>query len=40
MIGVVATMAIPTQLGIIPLFILMRQLDWTRSLGAVIVPTA
>ncbi|PPG49477.1 MULTISPECIES: carbohydrate ABC transporter permease [unclassified Rathayibacter] len=39
MIGVVATMAIPTQLGIIPLFILMRQLGWTGSLGAVIVPT-
>jgi cellobiose transport system permease protein len=39
MIGVVATMAIPTQLGIIPLFILMRQLGWTGTLGAVIVPT-
>ncbi|AZZ50121.1 carbohydrate ABC transporter permease [Rathayibacter rathayi] len=39
MIGVVATMAIPTQLGIIPLFILMRELGWTGSLGAVIVPT-
>lgn len=39
MIFVVATMAIPTQLGIIPLFILMRQLGWTGDLGAVIVPT-
>lgn len=39
MITVVATMAIPTQLGIIPLFILMRQLGWTGELGAVIVPT-
>ncbi|MFD1715220.1 carbohydrate ABC transporter permease [Amnibacterium flavum] len=39
MIAVVATMAIPTQLGIIPLFIVMRQLGWTGTLGAVIVPT-
>jgi cellobiose transport system permease protein len=39
MIAVVATMAIPTQLGIIPLFIVMRQLGWTGQLGAVIVPT-
>jgi len=39
MIFVIATMAIPTQLGIIPLFIVMRQLGWTGSLGAVIIPT-
>lgn len=39
MIFVIATMAIPTQLGIIPLFIVMRQLGWTGELGAVIVPT-
>jgi cellobiose transport system permease protein len=39
MIFVIATLAVPTQLGIIPLFILMRQLGWTGSLGAVIVPT-
>jgi cellobiose transport system permease protein len=39
MVFVVATMAIPTQLGIIPLFILMRQLGWTGSVGAIIVPT-
>jgi cellobiose transport system permease protein len=38
MIFVIATLAIPTQLGIIPLFILMRQLGWTGELGAVIVP--
>ena len=38
MVFVVATMAIPTQLGIIPLFMLMRQLGWTGSIGAVIVP--
>lgn len=39
MVFVIATMAIPTQLGIIPLFIVMRQLGWTGELGAVIVPT-
>ena len=39
MVVVVATMAIPTQLGIIPLFILMRQWGWTGEIGAVIVPT-
>jgi cellobiose transport system permease protein len=39
MVFVVATMAIPTQLGIIPLFIMMRQLGWTGELGAVIIPT-
>lgn len=39
MVFVVATMAIPTQLGIIPLFILMRQFGWTGSIGAVIIPT-
>jgi len=39
MVFVVATMAIPTQLGIIPLFMVMKQLGWTGSIGAVIVPT-
>jgi len=39
MVFVVATMAIPTQLGIIPLFILMRQFGWTGTLGAIIIPT-
>jgi cellobiose transport system permease protein len=29
MIFVVATLAVPTQLGIIPLFILMKQFGWT-----------
>lgn len=38
MLFVVATMAIPTQLGIIPLFMLMRDFGWTGTLGAVIVP--
>ncbi|MEO5534233.1 MAG: carbohydrate ABC transporter permease [Pseudolysinimonas sp.] len=39
MLFVVLTLAIPTQLGIIPLFILMKQFGWTGSLGAIIVPT-
>lgn len=39
MIFVVATMAIPTQLGIIPLFMVMRELGWTGHIGAVIIPT-
>ena len=39
MVAVVATMAIPTQLGIIPLFMLMRELGWTGEIGAVVVPT-
>jgi cellobiose transport system permease protein len=39
LVFVIATMAIPTQLGIIPLFIVMRELGWTGTLGAVIVPT-
>jgi cellobiose transport system permease protein len=38
MLFVVATMAIPTQLGIIPLFILMKDFGWTGELGSVIVP--
>nr|WP_308472251.1 carbohydrate ABC transporter permease [Microbacterium sp. AK009] len=39
MLFVIATMAIPTQLGIIPLFMVMRELGWTGTIGAVIVPT-
>jgi len=35
---VVATMAVPTQLGIVPLFIIMAELGWTGQLIAVIVP--
>jgi len=35
---VVATMAVPTQLGVVPLFILMAKLGWIGSLGAVVVP--
>jgi cellobiose transport system permease protein len=39
MVFVIATTAVPTQLGIIPLFILMKEFGWTGSLGAVIIPT-
>ncbi|MEP6480387.1 MAG: carbohydrate ABC transporter permease [Rhodoglobus sp.] len=35
---VIATTAVPTQLGVVPLFIIMSQLGWTGTLGAVIVP--
>lgn len=38
MVFVIATMAIPTQLGIIPLFMVMRELGWTGHIQAVIVP--
>lgn len=38
LVFVVATIAVPTQLGIVPLFIVMSQLGWTGTLGAVIVP--
>ncbi|SIO07397.1 carbohydrate ABC transporter permease [Agromyces cerinus] len=39
LVFVIATLAVPTQLGIIPLFMLMKQFGWTGTLGAVIVPT-
>ncbi len=38
LVFVVATMAIPTQLSVVPLFILMSNLGWTGNLLAVIVP--
>ncbi|WP_166982338.1 carbohydrate ABC transporter permease [Paramicrobacterium fandaimingii] len=38
MVFVIATLAVPTQLGIIPLFMLMRTWGWTGSIGAVIIP--
>lgn len=38
LVFVVATMAVPTQLGVVPLFIVMSTLGWTGSIGAVIVP--
>ena len=39
MVAVIATMAIPTQLGIIPLFMVMKTFGWTGEIGAVIIPT-
>ena len=38
LVFVIATMAVPTQLGVVPLFILMGELGWTGKLVAVIVP--
>jgi cellobiose transport system permease protein len=35
---IVATMMVPTQLGVIPLYLLMTKLNWTDRLPAVIVP--
>ncbi len=36
---VVATMMVPSQLGVIPLFMLMAKLEWVNHLQAVIFPT-
>ncbi|MFZ0530785.1 MAG: carbohydrate ABC transporter permease [Propionicimonas sp.] len=36
---VIGTMAVPTQLGVIPLFIVMSKLGWTGKLIAVVVPS-
>jgi cellobiose transport system permease protein len=38
MVSVIATMAIPTQLGIIPLFMIVSELKLTNTLAAVIIP--
>ncbi|MEV0676291.1 carbohydrate ABC transporter permease [Actinosynnema sp. NPDC050436] len=38
MVFVVATLAVPTQLGIVPLYLAMAEFGWSGSLGAVIVP--
>jgi len=35
---IVATLAVPTQLGVVPLYILFSDLGWTGNIGAVIVP--
>jgi cellobiose transport system permease protein len=39
LVFVIATMAVPTQLGVIPMYILMSELDWIGKLQAVIVPS-
>ncbi|MCO4253266.1 carbohydrate ABC transporter permease [Pseudarthrobacter raffinosi] len=36
--AVIATTAVPSQLGVVPLFILMSNFGWTGTLGAVIIP--
>ena len=38
LVFVIATMAVPTQLGVVPLYILFSDLGWTGSIGAIIVP--
>ncbi|WP_194397092.1 carbohydrate ABC transporter permease [Microbacterium atlanticum] len=38
LVFVVATMAVPTQLGVVPLYILFAELGWTGSVGAIIIP--
>lgn len=38
LVFIIATMAVPSQLGVVPLFIVMRELGWTGKLVAVIVP--
>ena len=38
LVFVIATMAVPVQLGVVPLFILMAELGWVGQLQAVIVP--
>lgn len=38
LVFVIATMAVPTQLGVVPLYILFSELGWTGQIGAIIVP--
>ncbi|MCI4062943.1 carbohydrate ABC transporter permease [Micromonospora sp. R77] len=38
LLTIVATMMVPTQLGVIPLYMLMTKLNWNDRLPAVIVP--
>lgn len=38
LLGVIATMMVPMQLGVIPLYMLMIELEWTDTLWAVIAP--
>ena len=38
LVFVVATMAVPMQLGVVPLYILFSDLGWTGQIGAIIVP--
>lgn len=38
LVFVVATMAVPQQLGVVPLYILFSDLGWTGQIGAIIIP--
>ncbi|HKW72831.1 MAG TPA: carbohydrate ABC transporter permease [Candidatus Dormibacteraeota bacterium] len=38
LVFVIGTMAVPTQLSVVPLFVAMSAFGWTGTLGAVIVP--
>jgi cellobiose transport system permease protein len=38
LVFVVATMAVPAQLGVVPLYILFSELGWTGQIGAIIIP--
>jgi cellobiose transport system permease protein len=38
LIFVIATMAVPMQLGVVPLYILFAELGWTGQIGAIIIP--
>jgi cellobiose transport system permease protein len=35
---IIATMAVPTQLGVVPMFVVMAKLGWVGSIWAVILP--
>lgn len=39
LVFVVATMAVPMQLGVVPLYILFAELGWTGNIGAIIIPS-
>jgi cellobiose transport system permease protein len=39
LVFVVATMAVPMQLGVVPLYILFADLGWTGNVGAIIIPS-
>ena len=38
LVFIIATMAVPTQLGVVPLYLLMAQYGWIDTMQAVIVP--
>jgi len=38
LVFVIATMAVPMQLGVVPLYILFSEVGWTGQLGAIIIP--